>query len=476
MSSTPTVRSIRFLPKAISELNRTTGSPGEVFYDREKKALRVFDGSTTGGNMLLRADLSNISGGGSTETNVNFGTRTVQSAGFIGTISSISNHNLDDLGNVDVAGATDGQLLYYNATELKWKPFSLSGNFNGGSISLPLNIVNSTASTGTASGALTVSGGVGIAKKLYVGETITGNDLSITTGGASITGNSTITGILTATAGLTVNTGPVAIRGNNRLRLYDTDNSNFIGLRSPANLTADVTYQLPGQDGTAGQVLTTNGLGILSWATVSGGGGGSGGGVTNPAGSNTQIQFNDNGLFGADAGLTFDSGTGTLSTGFISLLNNLDGQDAATLTGFASISLIDGVTVTAFVNDNTLSSINSTEVIPTVYAVKNYVDDGLSLKANADNPTFTGTVTGVTSEHVGLGNVENVALSTWAGSTNITTIGTLPSLNVSGTAVIDGNVTTNSNFVVSNAPTTNNHATNKRYVDTRAIAMSIALS
>ena len=43
------------------------------------------------------------------------------------------------------------------------------------------------------------------------------------------------------------------------------------------------------------------------------------------------------------------------------------------------------------------------------------------------SPTFTGTVAGVTKAMVGLGSVENTALSTWAGSTNITTVGTLTS-------------------------------------------------
>jgi len=43
------------------------------------------------------------------------------------------------------------------------------------------------------------------------------------------------------------------------------------------------------------------------------------------------------------------------------------------------------------------------------------------------SPAFTGTVTGVTKAMVGLGNVENTALSTWAGSGNITTIGNVTS-------------------------------------------------
>ena len=49
--------------------------------------------------------------------------------------------------------------------------------------------------------------------------------------------------------------------------------------------------------------------------------------------------------------------------------------------------------------------------------------DGARLDAPLASPAFTGTPTGITATHVGLPNVENTALSTWAGSTNITSIG-----------------------------------------------------
>lgn len=57
--------------------------------------------------------------------------------------------------------------------------------------------------------------------------------------------------------------------------------------------------------------------------------------------------------------------------------------------------------------------------------------------------TGTGTVSAapawdtVTKTDVGLSNVENTALSTWAGSSNITTVGTLSALTVSGATVIN---------------------------------------
>lgn len=58
--------------------------------------------------------------------------------------------------------------------------------------------------------------------------------------------------------------------------------------------------------GTVGQVLTTNGSNVLSWTTVASGN-------NDPAGSNTQVQFNDGDAFGATANLVFDKTTNNLT-------------------------------------------------------------------------------------------------------------------------------------------------------------------
>ena len=58
-----------------------------------------------------------------------------------------------------------------------------------------------------------------------------------------------------------------------------------------------------------------------------------------------------------------------------------------------------------------------------------------STYAPINNPTFTGTVAGITKSMVGLGNVENTALSTWAGSTNLTTLGTIATGTWSATTI-----------------------------------------
>jgi hypothetical protein len=55
--------------------------------------------------------------------------------------------------------------------------------------------------------------------------------------------------------------------------LYEgSDNgTNFVALKAPDALAADVTYTLPTADGTNGQVLATNGTGTLSWSTAGSG-------------------------------------------------------------------------------------------------------------------------------------------------------------------------------------------------------------
>ena len=59
---------------------------------------------------------------------------------------------------------------------------------------------------------------------------------------------------------------------------------------------------------------------------------------------------------------------------------------------------------------------------------------------NADN-TVTARSAANTKVDLGLNNVENTALSTWAGTSNITTVGTLGSLTVTGAITANGGIT-----------------------------------
>lgn len=59
-----------------------------------------------------------------------------------------------------------------------------------------------------------------------------------------------------------------------QVRFYDTDNSHYVSFQSAGTVTGNVTWILPAADGTAGQVLATDGAGNLLWSAGGGGGGG----------------------------------------------------------------------------------------------------------------------------------------------------------------------------------------------------------
>ena len=68
----------------------------------------------------------------------------------------------------------------------------------------------------------------------------------------------------------------ISLTSRGQVVFYDSDDTQYISLRAPSNVLANVTFSLPGADGTPGQVLTTDGAGNMSWTAASSGGGASG--------------------------------------------------------------------------------------------------------------------------------------------------------------------------------------------------------
>ena len=97
-------------------------------------------------------------------------------------------------------------------------------------------------------------------------------------------------------------------------------------------------------NGNVNEVLS----GMGTWVPQSGGGG-------TPAGANAQLQYNDNGVFGADSLLTYDSLTGTLSAPHFS-------GDGSTLTGVNSDTALTAGTVTENAQPNITSLGNLTSM------------------------------------------------------------------------------------------------------------------
>ena len=91
----------------------------------------------------------------------------------------------------------------------------------------------------------------------------------------SITGlSTTATGtVLTLSDSANTTTVNLIIDNQKEVRFRETtaNGTNYIGLKAPASLSADLTFTLPSADGTNGQALVTNGSGVLSFTTISAG-------------------------------------------------------------------------------------------------------------------------------------------------------------------------------------------------------------
>ena len=75
-------------------------------------------------------------------------------------------------------------------------------------------------------------------------------------------------GNLAGSANMTFDGSNLQLGSQGDLRFADSDSSNYVALQSPATVATNVTFTLPGTDGTTGQALVTNGSGVLSFGAA----------------------------------------------------------------------------------------------------------------------------------------------------------------------------------------------------------------
>ncbi len=182
--------------------------------------------------------------------------------------------------------------------------------------------------------------------------------------------------------------------GGSNTQLQYNNNGTFAGIPNVTwngnILSLGNVSALSISGGTPGYFLQTDGAGNLTWAA-----GGSGGNGT-PGGSNTQVQFNDAGLFGGDADFTYNKTTNVLTVG-----NIIAGNVNATHSGSgAGLTNIPGANVTGTVAN-------------AAYAASSGTANSAISAGSAVSALTAGTVT-------------------TAAQSNITSVGTLTSLAVSG--------------------------------------------
>ena len=243
-------------------------------------------------------------------------------------------------------------------------------------------------------------------------------------------------------------TGSAISNGTSNLNI-DTVNGNIIaGINGVANVFA-ITSQGASTSGniTAGNVKSDNLLYANGAPYVF---------TTNAAGSNTQVQFNNNNAFSASANFTFDNTTNTLTvTNIVSNgagLSNITGANVTGQVGYAAVA--NSVAVANVVGIGNIATINlDGNVSNILHGDGTWGAEAGNLNANFAN--FAGNVTG-------------------SSQPNITSLGTLVDLAVAGNANITGNLVTQGT-IVSNANITgaNLITSNGIYANTATITANL---
>jgi len=263
-------------------------------------------------------------------------------------------------------------------------------------------------------------------------------------------------------------------------------------LRVNGTLDINNAYQLPTSDGISGQILKTNGNGSLSWNDDTS--------ASNINELDDGLSDGNSLYMGAEAGNLAGSNKFSTGVGVWSLKNVTTGADNTALGTSSLISLTEGSNNTV-VGSNALQSITitSNNTVLGTTAGQSVTGGGnvfignkvAKTQTNISNKLFidnsdTGTPliygefdndkvrvngnfeisggfklesstpgngkvlssddygnsswTPLSGSIVGLGNVENTTLSTWAGSPNITTLGTISNGIWQGTPIVDSHI------------------------------------
>tara|TARA_B100001057_G_scaffold492304_1_gene584432 strand:+ start:296 stop:1243 length:948 start_codon:yes stop_codon:yes gene_type:complete len=112
-------------------------------------------------------------------------------------------------------------------------------------------------------------------------------------------------------------------------KIFNAGNSAEVFKVDGSSTTINNAYTLPTADGSANQVIKTNGSGTLSFGAI-------------PAtGSNTQVQFNDSGSLAGDSDFTFDKSSNTLQVTNLDVLGTFSKQEDYGLISQAANVTID---------------------------------------------------------------------------------------------------------------------------------------
>lgn len=159
-----------------------------------------------------------------------------------------------------------------------------------------------------------------------------------------------------------------------------------------------------------------------------------------PGGSTTQVQFNDGGVLGGDAGLTYVKGTDTLTAGNITVTTNQTVGGTLGVTGVATFTaapVFSSTTASRFLTVDGSKALVGAAVASSVLLNSLSDPTGTGVAVFSISPTFTGTVTAAAITATGNIDFAGFDLTASDGSTVFTSSKQTASMQVNGTVTTD---------------------------------------
>ena len=201
----------------------------------------------------------------------------------------------------------------------------------------------------------------------------------------------------------------------------------FTGLQLTGIVNLGTVSNVRISGGVDGYFLQTNGSGGLTWAPAGNGGGGNG----SPGGSNSEVQFNNDGNFGGDAGFTYDNVTNQLSISGNIVSTNVIASGNVLGTNFSATGNISGgnLNVAKIIATGNISAGNAN--LGNYVAANFYVGNGYMLSGvaalTANYANFAGNVTASNQPNIrSLGTLANLTVS------GRTSLGSISNVKITG--------------------------------------------
>jgi hypothetical protein len=366
------------------------------------------------------------------------GSNVVQNINMSGTLTVGGLSYLGNVGNVHIDGGNSGFILATNGSgDLTWIDPTTTGSgtdyihfdvtVNGNN----QTFTNSNLSTYGSNVEMNVmKNGVNIEPEFYVktaSDTLqiniplqAGDDIDVL---ASSGGGGTLPAGLTGEVqynggyGFAANSSFTFDEANSLLTVTNIDVTD-VTVAGNTDLGAVGNVTITG--GTNGYVLATDGSGSLSWVAQATG--------ATVAGTNTQVQFNDSGSFGANSQFTYDTTTNLLTVGNISAngsqLSSITGANVTGTVANAAYALNAGNAQQANIantsnvsysvsGSNVVGQVANALIAGTVYTA---AQPTITSLGNLTSLTSNGVVNFTNSSNVSLGAVGNLHIS--GGSAN----------------------------------------------------------